>query len=40
MKLETKENVMEANAHIIAALERLEAAMATPESKEWLASRK
>ena len=31
---------MEANAHIIAALERLEAAMATPESKEWLASRK
>ena len=40
VKLETKENVMEANAHIIAALERLEAAMATPESKEWLASRK
>ena len=31
---------MEANAHIIAALERLEAAMATPESKEWLESRK
>jgi hypothetical protein len=28
VKLETKENVMEANAHIIAALERLEAAMA------------
>ena len=31
---------MEGNAHIIAALERLEAAMATPESKEWLATRK
>ncbi len=31
---------MEANAHIIAALERLEAAMAAPENKEWLTSRK
>ncbi len=31
---------MEANAHIIAALEQLEAAMAAPENKEWLASRK
>lgn len=30
---------MEANAHIIAALEQLEAAMAAPENKEWLASR-
>jgi hypothetical protein len=34
------EDLMEANAHIIAALEQLEVAMATPESKEWLASRK
>jgi hypothetical protein len=34
------EDVMEANAHIIAALEQLEAAMAAPENKEWLASRK
>ena len=31
---------MEANAHIIAALEQLEAAIAAPEHKEWLASRK
>ena len=31
---------MEANAHIVAALERLEAAMAAPENKERLASRK
>jgi hypothetical protein len=31
---------MEANAHIIAALERLEAVMAAPENKDWLASRK
>ena len=31
---------MEANAHIIAALEHLEAAIAAPEPKEWLASRK
>jgi hypothetical protein len=34
------EDVMEANTHIIAALERLEAAMVAPESRDWLASRK
>ena len=31
---------MEGNAQIIAALERLEAAMVAPENKEWLESRK
>jgi hypothetical protein len=31
---------MKPNAHIIAALEQLEAARAAPEHKEWLASRK
>src|SRR5262245_34830687 len=30
---------MESNVQVISALEQLEAARATPESKEWLASR-
>jgi hypothetical protein len=34
------EDVMEENAHIIAALERLEAVMGAPENKDWLARRK
>jgi hypothetical protein len=35
-----QEEMMKPNAQIIAALEQLEAARATPENKEWLASRK
>src|SRR5262249_43259784 len=32
--------MMESNVQIIAALEQLDAALATPENKEWLASRR